>query len=296
MKTIKAYEAIDRHTNASGRVFMPEAARKMQVPVEARQYLGKWMEPKMADTYTRECRMEVVNIWKKFLENKHVMSSTASVPLDIRDIHYGEFKGQESRGHQEETPGKDAWQPPKRSEKDLEEIEKKVRSGWSLNKRNAVKDIKQLLKETQASKKMEVDICPAHLGGPLAMVVRKATKEANNALLKIHLMRRNGTLIGCATRQGNYTQITDIETQQVVNGTDKTMGQCGNCFKAFTWPTTSNQEDQQQPARETSDVSSSDDSDSDSTADTASEEEALVMVDDYEGVEEAHVPTILTTK
>ncbi len=75
------------------RVWMPDLAYQANIPADRRCYLGRWADEKMADTYTREHRVVVKQIWSDvvtWLGDKHPsvkMSPRTSQPLTTTFTH-----------------------------------------------------------------------------------------------------------------------------------------------------------------------------------------------------------------
>ena len=108
----------------SCRVFMPEWAYKANIPLDRRRYLGRWTQENTADTYTRDRRSKVCQIWDEVTPQSRLLMKSAWVPSDLCHPHYKGAEKEEEDQLQEEvaalaamTPGRGSSRPSLDSQK-----------------------------------------------------------------------------------------------------------------------------------------------------------------------------------
>ena len=121
---------ISEVTLSSFRVFLSNLAHAINISRERRQWLGKWAEESMADTYTRQHRQVVMGIMREIMEkvaqNPSVIDEAAANPVPA-DLEHEHWKGD---GAQLEEP-KSSFQKVPDLENDIPEPEQKTKRHWS---------------------------------------------------------------------------------------------------------------------------------------------------------------------
>ena len=72
----------------SFRVFMADWAYQCGISRDRRRYIGRWANEGMADTYTREHRAVICDIWEEVLIKKDLLRPSAEVPENLEDNYY----------------------------------------------------------------------------------------------------------------------------------------------------------------------------------------------------------------
>ena len=76
---------ITRLTLASFRVWIADLAYQANIEREKRRYIGRWAQESTADTYTREHRQVICNIWDEILTNMHNLKGCLLYTSDAAD-------------------------------------------------------------------------------------------------------------------------------------------------------------------------------------------------------------------
>jgi hypothetical protein len=192
-------------TLPSLRVWMPDLAYQANISADRRRYLGRWADEKMADTYTREHRVVVSQIWSDVItwlgDNTPVIKL---VPENITSSHYDLHPPIPAA-----TDGADngLWE----EEEPLIDVDK----GFTLGGTRPF---------TEAT---------ADEGGPLELIMNnKKSGNRNLRKFKVHLLKGDGDCLGCNWKPHRYQwhsiEIRDVDLQDHVL--------CRYCFKTFGLP------------------------------------------------------------
>ena len=101
-------------TLAGFRVFLPNLAHALGISKERRQWLGKWAEPDMADTYTRQHRNVVLGIMREVMEktsNDPTLIDKAAgsmVPAELANPYWSTGNPQEEPAPRPSIPAADS--------------------------------------------------------------------------------------------------------------------------------------------------------------------------------------------
>ncbi len=165
---------VQEATLASFRVFLPNLAHALNISKERRQWLGKWAEPSMADTYTRQHRNVVLGIMREIMEktaNDPTLIDKAAgstVPADLANNYW-------STGNPQEEPAPRPSIPDVTSEVELPVIQKQ-------------------------EKRPHTEIT-AEEGGPLWLGYNN-TKTGSPPRHKLHVFDVEGVAVGCKWSPG----------------------------------------------------------------------------------------------
>ena len=83
-----------RQTLPGLRVFMADQAYKAGVSRDQRRYIGRWANESMADTYTRDHRRVITNIWTEVMKQEE-RSGKEYIPEDLDHPYYADAQGWE---------------------------------------------------------------------------------------------------------------------------------------------------------------------------------------------------------
>ena len=254
----KDREFINKITLPSLRVWMADLAYQSGVDRDKRRYIGRWASESTADTYTREHRKVICEIWKIVTADIGGHKTLHSTPEDLTDSHYR--LDRLPLAPQQPIPGQEAntW------EADWTVIDQEPPAQDDINPKPRAKRIK--------TKAITIHCTPADQvhedhGGPLTPASN--IKRNTSGTRKIHLLTTEGKGIGCGWRP--RTGQTLLLSEHDI--TDDTLSECDCCFRHFTyplgWTTTGGS-----PATSDSDISSDN---SNLSPDTDSEAEAFRM-------------------
>ena len=161
-------------TLASFRVFLSNLAHSINISKERRQWLGKWADENMADTYTRQHRQVVLGIMREIMEkvasHPDIVDQAAHcmVPTDLNDAYW-----QGSANPQEE-------QAPKL---------------------RLVPDLQQEVPTLPVREKRIFSEVPPSEGGPFWLGYNEK-KTGNPLLHKLHIFNQDCVAVGCKWAPG----------------------------------------------------------------------------------------------
>ncbi len=195
-------------TLPSLRVFMPDLAYQANISADRRRYLGRWADENMANTYTREHRVVVSQIWPDVVswlgENQ---PDNKMVPENITASHYN-------------------LHPP------IPAATNGAENGEEGSE--AVVELVEAVDETfTMGGKTPFTEATADEGGPLELVMNnKKSGVGTLRKYKVHLLKGDGECVGCAWRPQNHqwhsVKVGDVDLVDHVL--------CRFCFKHFGLP------------------------------------------------------------
>ena len=246
---------IKRLTLASFRVWMADLAYQANISRDKRRYIGRWASENTADTYTREHRQVICNIWDEVIQKIDTIKGGRSVP---EDLHHEEWhcasRSAAASGAEEDTKKRRLLPVSAEAPSPTEGLD------WD---------------EEQPAP--QVSYCD-NIGppiGPLTIVSNnKATGKDRKC--KIHLLNPWGQAVGCGWKPKSDQTMAVTEDDYK---SDTSLALCSNCFKQYQLPRHWNNTvviDNIYDTDESAESLSAS-SDSNSSVDTTSDTEALKL-------------------
>ena len=244
------FDTTARITLPSLRVWMADLAYQMQIPRDQRRYIGRWASETTADTYTREHRKVICDIWTHVAQNLSATTNLHShreVPENISSPHY----------KLDDEP--DAQLPvslltPETPPEDLSQEEAAACGADSSDKQLPVAlddpfaayvthPRQRRLLQAQ-HERQQCDLVPFDQGGPLT-VVRNVKHAQKDRVYKLHLLTTRGKAYGCGwqPRQVQY----EILDEQDYHNKSLHWSECALCFRTCTFPSSWQDREEQPP-------------------------------------------------
>ena len=274
-------EDIPKITLPSFRVWMADLAYQANIPRDQRRYIGRWASESTADTYTREHRTVICNIWQQVLRSPDLALTQGGheVPEDLEADYYEIAL----TPRQEAASGAEDWihiEEPTRLPKAPTELGAPIPTGQEAPRAASGADMgparmylspkpKKRIKQHAIQVDLtHADMVPSHHHGPLTVVTNN--KRSSNKMFKVHLLTTEHRGVGCGWR-ANPAQVLHLEAADY-QPQDHSLCDC--CFKHHTFPTSWGQIGM---AAQGANATSTEGSDSDMSPDTASEQDALKL-------------------
>jgi hypothetical protein len=265
---------VEKLTWPSFRVFFADWAFQAGISRDRRRYIGRWASEATADDYTREHRSVVCNIWKEVTPQTDKIRAGHSAPEDLSRKDYQ----LETRAGATGVPDPDAASKAPATAKDTIDLTKGAPGPVCLDPVPITPVIV-----------LAADLVSEQTGGPLAVIC--ATKKTGRpSTFKIHLLKTDGSCIGCAWKP-RFEAYNNLNEQDFQTAGSQGMNPCKTCFKFYTYPTvwTTNLSHGAETSGSDGFISSG--SATDSENDSASEAEALRPANPNMGKQEASSST-----
>ena len=236
-------QTIQDVTLSAFRVFLPNWAHYAAIDESRRVWLGRWTEPKMVDTYTRQHRNMVLGIMKELMHKRTLdpdMIDKSAGALVPEDLHHAHWELADDAAQEEDAPPDLPAMPA--LEEALPERPEKVLREWH-----------------------EV---PPSEGGPFWLGYN-VKKTGIPPLHKLHIFDMEGVAVGCkwAPRSDQYDSFFENDYNV---GLHK---MCDYCWKPFVVP----QEWEHKEATDSESCDSNSEDNADSEQEDFVEEEQIAI-------------------
>ena len=239
LRTIRSLHAgdtehIQRLTLPSLRVWMADLAYQSGISRDQRRYIGRWASESTADTYTREHRQVICNIWQEVLAKLDTSTPGVSkpVPEDLNNKHWDLHVLTPALPISASAASGADMNQPDDQEMDITNVPTEE----ALSEHHTDEEWVNLTQNTPAAPRAETsltyDSLPHNLGGPLTPIVT-TTKTGPQKTFKAHLLTIEAKRIGCSW-QPKPEKFTLLTIEDYAKMEDLEL--CRFCFRKFHFP------------------------------------------------------------